>query len=296
MTDILPRRPAFGTPAVRPSLAQLYHEQSKLHSAPGQHVTAVDAFSVAEITAMTRGHKRYRRATTVVLPEPPPSPSPTFDEVITRRRTVREFGATALPAVVLGAVLRQTYGVTGAMAGQGGHQHLRAAPSAGSLYPGELYLGIRTIEGISAGLYHYDPIGHQLELLTVGDHTGELCRVCCNQHAARVAAVVVFFAAVLERPQRKYGMRGYRYALLDIGHVAQNFALSCTAHDLAVMTTCGFFDDDANALFRLDGVDETIVYVGLFGPKTGTADPSVQTRQPSTFMRAEYEPLNRTKA
>ncbi|MBV9141522.1 MAG: SagB/ThcOx family dehydrogenase [Pseudonocardiales bacterium] len=293
MTQILPRRAALGEAASpnqdtdrRGDLAALYHEHSKLHALPGQQVASTDMYSSAEIAAMSRGHKRYRRAPVTPLPTDPPLAHREFAELVARRRTVRHFGDQPLECASLAAVLQLTYGITGSVSGQGHTQPLRAAPSAGGLYPGELYLGIRSVTGIAPGLYHYQVIGHELELLRAGDLTDEYYRVCCQQDGARTAAVILFIGAVVERTRRKYGLRGYRYALLDIGHLAQNFSLACTALDLAAMTTCGFYDDDVNSLLRLDGVDETIMYVGFFGTRAEGPAPPPPSRQ--TFMRAEY--------
>jgi SagB-type dehydrogenase family enzyme len=71
--------------------------------------------------------------------------------------------------------------------------------------------------------------------------------------------------AVLERTKRKYGERGYRYVLLDIGHLAQNLYLACTALGLAVTTTGAFFDDEAADLLGIDGCDEAVLYVAFVG-------------------------------
>ena len=81
------------------------------------------------------------------------------------------------------------------------------------------------------------------------------------------AAATVFITGVFERTKRKYGERGYRYVLLDIGHLGQNLCLAATAAGLAMMTTCGFFDDDVNRLLGVDGLDEAVVYVAFLGPK-----------------------------
>jgi len=91
--------------------------------------------------------------------------------------------------------------------------------------------------------------------------------VCCRQEFVRQASIVVLISAVLERTKLKYGERGYRYALLDIGHLGQNIYLSCTSLELAIMTTCGFFDDEVNKLLRIDGVDETAMYVAFIGKR-----------------------------
>ena len=77
--------------------------------------------------------------------------------------------------------------------------------------------------------------------------------------------MTVLIAGAIRRTRTKYGERGYRYVLLDIGHLAQNLCLVGVALDLAVTTTGGFFDDMANDLLRLDGVDEAVLYVAFVG-------------------------------
>jgi SagB-type dehydrogenase family enzyme len=98
-----------------------------------------------------------------------------------------------------------------------------------------------------------------------GDPTELLVGACHYHESLQQAALVVAFTAVLERTKRKYGERGYRYALIEAGHVAQNLCLAAGALGLACMTVCGFFDDKLNDLFGLDGVDETSLYVAYLG-------------------------------
>jgi SagB-type dehydrogenase family enzyme len=77
----------------------------------------------------------------------------------------------------------------------------------------------------------------------------------------------VLFTAVLERPRRKYGERGYRLALLEAGHIAQNLCLVAAALELGSMNVCGFFDDRLNAALSIDGVDEAVLYVAYVGAR-----------------------------
>jgi SagB-type dehydrogenase family enzyme len=120
---------------------------------------------------------------------------------------------------------------------------------------------------LEPGLYHYNVPDHALELLTPGDPTERLFDVCCWQPHPREAAVTVFLAGSMQRTKRKYGERGYRYVLLEVGHLAQNLCLATTALGHAIFTSCGFFDDAANRMLRLDGVDETVLYVAYLGPR-----------------------------
>jgi SagB-type dehydrogenase family enzyme len=108
-----------------------------------------------------------------------------------------------------------------------------------------------------------------LALLSRGDPGDRLHEVCCGQDYARQTGLVVLITAVLERTKRKYGERGYRYVLLDVGHLAENIYLACTALGLAVMTTGAFFDDEVADLLAIDGCEEAVMYVAFVGKSSG---------------------------
>jgi SagB-type dehydrogenase family enzyme len=249
------------------SISELFHENTKLGRRVfgGANARIPVEYTLTELAAITRSFKEYRLHPGIALPQPTRGDR-TFDDVIAARRTVRGFADEDLQQAEVSKVLHQTYGLTGEMPFAGGGVHgLRAAPSAGALYPAELYLGVRRVAGLPPGLYHYEVRRHALSLLDEGDQTDRLHEACCYQDYARTAAVVVLIAAALQRTKRRYGERGYRYVLLDVGHLTQNLLLSATALGLAAMTTCGFFDDVASDLLRLDGVDEAVLYVAFLG-------------------------------
>ena len=219
---------------------------------------------------MSRAYKQYPNAPRVKLPaiEGIPQNGRTFDEVVSSRRSLRDFADLDLDLDDLSKILHQSYGITGEVpANRGFRQDLRSAPSAGALYPAEIYIAIRKVSGVEPGIYHYNVPNHELELMIPGDPTEQIYEVCVKQEYVLQSSIVVLISGVLERTKLKYGERGYRYALLDIGHLGQNLYLSCTSLDLAVMTTCGFFDDEANKLLRIDGVDETAMYVAFIGKR-----------------------------
>lgn len=272
MSRVLKPTIAFGprknTPPV--SLSELYHENTKLHpSTPPEPGNAQsESYSTSEIRAMSKAFKQYPSASRIPLPrvESMQASERSFDEVIASRRSVRNFTDAELTLDDFSRILYQSYGITGEMTLPIGQtQCLRAAPSAGAIYPAEIYLGIRRVTGVEPGVYHYNVKNHELELLIHGDLTQDLSQICGRQEYVSKAAVVILISAVFQRTKRKYGERGYRYALLDVGHLGQNIYLACTALGISVMTTCGFFDDEANKLLRLDGVDETMLYVAFIG-------------------------------
>jgi SagB-type dehydrogenase family enzyme len=254
------------------SLSELYHENTKLHplTANDLKITPLSDVSVADVHAMTRAYKQYPNVPRVKLPsiENIDQNGRKFDEVISARRSLRDFADLDLSLDDLSKILHQSYGVTGEVsANKGFRQDLRSAPSAGALYPAEIYLAIRKVSGVEPGIYHYNVPNHEIELLVPGDPTEKILEACCGQEYVERASVVFLISGVLERTKLKYGERGYRYVLLDIGHLGQNIYLSCTSLNLAIMTTCGFFDDVANKLLRIDGVDETAMYVAFIGKR-----------------------------
>lgn len=272
MSRVLEQTIAFGPRKNTPpqSLSELYHENTKLHPllTPEPGKAPSESYSTAEMRAMSKAYKQYPSARRIHLPkiECFPANKLFFDEVIASRRSVRNFSDGELTLNEFSKILYQSYGITGQISLPGGvTQNLRSAPSAGALYPAELYLGIRRLAGVGPGIYHYNILNHELELLIHGDLTEEIYQICGGQEYARQASVIIMISGVMQRTKRKYGDRGYRYVLLDVGHLGQNIYLACTALGISVMTTCGFFDDEANRLLRLDGVDETMLYVAFIG-------------------------------
>jgi SagB-type dehydrogenase family enzyme len=251
------------------SVAELFHENTKLHRSTALPAVATDSYGARELDAMARAYKRYRLHPQVPLPEVPVGTGgPPFCEVIAERRSNRNFTPEPLSLSEVSTILQWSYGITGEVGAPGGGvQRFRAAPSAGALYPAEMYLGVRAVQGLEGGIYHYEVPVPALALLDRGDYTDRLYEVCCRQEHARQAALVILISAVVERTKRKYGDRGYRYVLLDIGHLGENLYLACTALGLAMFTTCGFYDDEAADLLGIDGCDEAVFYVAFIGRK-----------------------------
>ncbi len=251
------------------SISELFHENTKLQPYVFEF-GRINELSKIEIQTMASAFKEYSLASKIPLPtiETEKKDLVSFKEVITTRRSVRNFADKKIALNELSTILFQTYGITGSIPIPGGEkQNFRASPSAGALYPAEIYLAIRKIEGVSPGLYHYNVPNHELELLKEGNPTAKLNEICCGQEHIDKASVVFLISGVVARTKSKYGERGYRYVLLDIGHLGQNLYLSCTALGLAVMTTCGFYDDLANDYLGINGIDETTFYVGFVGKK-----------------------------
>ena len=137
---------------------------------------------------------------------------------------------------------------------------LRAVPSGGALYPLELYAAVLRVGELEPGLYHFDPLSPGLEVIRLGLLAEELAALSTYPEIVCSCPVLVFVAAIFGRTRFKYGLRGYRFALLEAGHVAQNIVLAATALGLAALPLGAFYDRRTDAFLGLDGVNESTLY------------------------------------
>lgn len=171
----------------------------------------------------------------IKLPEWWPHALLPLEELLWRRRSVREFVRRPLSLQHAAQVLWAGQGITDRIG-------LRTAPSAGGLYPLELFLVAGDITGLPAAVYRYHPQGHELGLLVLGDRRRGLAEATFGQQFIAEAAATLLIAAIFERTTRNYGERGIRYVHIEAGHAAQNVCLECTALGLATVSV-GAFDD-----------------------------------------------------
>jgi len=169
------------------------------------------------------------------LPAPRLESAVSIETALHRRRSMRAYADAPLLLVDLAQLLWAAQGVTAA-------NGFRTAPSAGALYPLEVYVLAGNVRDLAAGIYKYHPQGHTLSRVVEGDRRRELMQVALEQSALHDAAAVMLIAAVYERTTAKYGVRGLRYVHMEAGHAAQNVYLQAVALDLG-MVAIGAFDD-----------------------------------------------------
>lgn len=245
--------------------AELYHEASKLSPAYGD--PRVRGLALLEASAelrasVVRATRRNRAWPARRLPAAAPLEHP-LGEVIRRRRSARALGGGPLSLRELAALLEAAYGVTARPTRE--TPALRAAPSAGALYPLELYALARDLRGLADGVYHYDPLERVLRRLSVEGARTDGATLSPYAPLVDEAAVVVAITAVFWRSRFKYGLRGFRFALLEAGHAAQNLLLAATALELASVPVGGVYDRALERLLRVDGVNESLVYAVSIG-------------------------------
>lgn len=143
----------------------------------------------------------------------------------------------------------------------------RTIPSAGALYPLEVYVVANRIEGVATGIHHFDPFGHSLELLAVD--VDRLQSALVDPNLASTPAVLAI-TGVFWRSRFKYGQRGYRFTLLEAGHALQNALLTAAALGLAALPIGGYYDAIVDEILGLNGVDESTIYLLAVGSEAPT--------------------------
>lgn len=248
--------------------AELYHEASKLSpTTVPQLSTRMQAFSRDPLmqTVSASPYKVYPGYPTVSLPRPAPITAGLTD-TLTQRRTEHTY---AQDCVIRSKTIGQWLGWG---CGRGGFlppcpDNLRTYPSAGALYPLEIYLSVRKVDELSPGLYHYSVFSHSLELLAGSEVVERSFDYFLQRDAASAAHIAVLITAVFARSLHKYGVRSYRFTLLEAGHLMQNLCLLAVPLRLAVTPIGGYYDDLLHDLLGVDGVDEALVYAAVASPR-----------------------------
>jgi SagB-type dehydrogenase family enzyme len=173
---------------------------------------------------------KSRSKNMILLPAPMKKGQMSLEEALARRRSVREFTPEALSDQELSQLLWAVQGITHPAG-------YRTAPSAGALYPLEIYVAT------ASGFYHYEPREHRLNRRSNHDLRPALCRAGLDQESLLQAPAVFVVSAVYERIAQKYGeARTPRYVHIEVGHAAQNLLLEAVAMGLGAVPI-GAFDD-----------------------------------------------------
>jgi SagB-type dehydrogenase family enzyme len=204
-------------------------------------------------------YKTYPDADQIDLPDPHGIRELTIEEALEERRSVRSYRDAPLSMTFLSRLLYAAQGITEE------RLEFRAAPSAGALYPIELYPVIHRVAELRSGIYHYAVQTHTLEFLEQGDFRGQVTRAGLYQTFLGQANVCFLLSAVFQRSRWKYRERAYRYVLLEAGHVGQNLYLAATSLGLGACAVGAFYDDQVNALLGLDPQEEAVLYVMSVG-------------------------------
>ncbi len=228
-------------------------------------------FLMLALTSISLGYAQASEVETIPLPPPRQDSRMSVEKAISQRRSVREFAEGSLSIVEISQILWAAQGFTQERKDppllwnpkyewQGG---LRAAPSAGALYPMEIYLLAGNIEGLARGVYKFVPKSHSLTKIMGGDKRSALSDAALKQAPIERGAAVLVLAGVYERTSYKYGERAERYVQIEAGSIAENVSLQGVALGLGTVLIGAFKDDEVKNVLQLPDDERPLLIMPL---------------------------------
>ncbi len=211
-------------------------------------------------------YKKYPSAQKIKLPYNWKLAEARIVPLLQNRRSLRTYADDMLSLEELSFLLWASQGVTA----KGGNMLFRTTPSAGALYPIETYLSIHNVATLPTGLYHFDIETFSLHLLHDFSVGKKLSQACLGQSFVEKSALTFIWTGNYRRTMSKYGDRGYRYILLEAGHICQNVLTAAEALSCGGCPIAAFFDDEVAAILDIEEEQETVLYMASIGRKPST--------------------------
>ncbi len=196
---------------------------------------------------------------TIELPGPMQDSNYSLERALSERRSVREFLQVPITLAQLSQLLWAAQGITDA-------RGYRTAPSAGALYPLEIYVIAGDVTDLPVGMYKYRPDDHTLLKLASDDRRKQMERAALGQDWVRENAALIVFSSVDSRTTGRYGKRGIRYVHIEVGHAAQNVMLQAEAIGLGAAVVGAFNDKLVDEILDLSK-NERAIYLMPIGKK-----------------------------
>jgi SagB-type dehydrogenase family enzyme len=237
--------------------AEGFHEASRLYPgiAPARLPAMVELTRNAALQ-QTVARASFTRGQLPGVDLPPPDLGDArLGDALAARRSLSPLRSHPLPLPVLATLLAASYRSAGGR---------RPTPSGGALYPLELYAVALDVAGLEPGVHHYDPYAHRLERLGAVQRD-DVARVLVDAELALHAAALLAITGMFFRSRFKYGLRGYRFVLLEAGHVVQTATLAAAALGVPALPLGGYYDRLLDELVGADSLHEATVYALLLG-------------------------------
>ena len=229
-------------PEIRQSIAQHYHERTKYDPETIRSKNRQLDWENQPIP-----FKEYKVGTTIDL-------KPYLQEKINPEKDSKE-------GENLSNLLVCSYGLTGKIPTMMGSRYLRAAPSAGGLYPAEVYLISRGTPLLPPGLYNYQAKTHSLLRFWDNRIWPELQDACFWHPALENTKLAIAITAIFYRSAWRYEDRAYRRIFLDTGHLLGNIELASAFSNYRPHLIGGFNDEAINQMLYLDTQQEQAIAI-----------------------------------
>jgi SagB-type dehydrogenase family enzyme len=194
--------------------------------------------------------------TEIKLPRPRHKSDVSIEETLLKRRSIRDYATASL-------TLQEVSQLLWAAQGMSAPPDFRTSPSAGATYPLETYLMVGEVEGLTSGVYRYNPAGHSLLKVIERDLRASLAASALGQRWIKDGAISIVFTAIYERTTRRYRERGIRYVHMEVGHAAQNVCLQAVALELGTVVVGAFDDQRVKKVMNLPKEEEPLYILPL---------------------------------
>lgn len=230
----------------------------KVFAAIGAATIGVGSFKILEHLWGREKGKLKVEGEVIKLSEPRKKGRISIEEAIENRRSRRSYTDEFILLSDISQLCWAAQGITERRMG------FRATPSAGALYPLEIFLVVGNSD-LESGVYHYSCREHVLERIKIGDYRKELRKGSLGQEPVEKGALDFVITAIYDRTTRKYGERGReRYVQMEAGHVAENIYLQAESLGLGTVSIGAFYDDDVREAISAPG-DYIPLYVMPIG-------------------------------
>lgn len=228
-----------------------------------------------------------KRSSLASVSLPLPQLTADLQQALAERRTWRRLSDRPLAIDHVGTLLGITFGIQAwADAASAGWSALKTSPSGGARHSLEAYVCVRRVQGVPAGLYHYRPDHHRLDLLRRGCTVRDVGGFLPGQDGYRRTPLLVVMASVLARVTWRYShARAYRVILMESGHLAQTFALVATGLGLASFSTGALADTRLEDAFTLTPETSPVVYAVGAGHRPADTDWAPYAQAPAPRLR-----------
>ncbi|WP_291320697.1 SagB/ThcOx family dehydrogenase, partial [Desulfonatronospira sp.] len=189
--------------------------------------------------------KKAAAKETVDLPEFNTEGETSLEQALSKRKSTRSYADKPLKMEEAAQLLWAAQGVNRP------RQGFRTAPSAGALFPLEVFLVAGNVEELDPGVYRYLPKEHKLKKEKAGNVQGDLHRSALGQSSVRDAPAVLVIAGIYERTTGRYGDRGRQYVHMEVGHAGQNIHLQAETLGLGTVVIGAFDDSGVQAALGL---------------------------------------------
>ena len=243
---------------------ELFHENSKLTEFSPVALSNQEIVATMQDNYESLEFKGYRA---IDLPKSLTELNTSLEQAISARVSTRDLVPSLITLQNVATILHYAYGITRDNKNTNYPRPFRIVPSGGALYPLELFFHSTCISDQLPGIYHYNPVMNNIRLLQEGDQSRRISESLVQKDIAYGASLIIFITAMFNRSIFKYQDRGYRYILLEAGHVAQNINLVANGLELGCVNLGGFFDRKLDDLLGLDGVTHSSIYIVAVGKK-----------------------------